>query len=69
VFEPRSAPATRSAIEPATRSMPSSRAVARAQAARAVERLGAGGGLLGRAEHGHFSGSTTSSRPPRRPRA
>jgi len=52
VFAPRSAPSTRSAIEPATRSAELARRRARPAQRRAVERLGAGGGLLGRAEHG-----------------
>ena len=64
-------PATRSAIEPATRSMPSSRAGSRAHVSRrAVERLGAArAGRSGVPSTVHFSGSTTSSRRrARRPR-
>ena len=53
VLAPRTAPSTCSAIEPATRSIPSSRAAPRAQpSAGAVERLRACRGLLGRPQHG-----------------
>ena len=64
-------PSPRSAIEPATRSMPSSRAIAaRPRQRRAVERLGAGGGLLRRAEHGPLLRAGRRAAPRRRrPRA
>src|SRR5689334_4834734 len=64
VFEPLSRPSTRSAIEPATRSIASSRAIAWAQA-RAGPPYGSAPAAVssGVPSTGHFSGSTTSSAP------
>jgi hypothetical protein len=64
VLEPFSAPGTRSAIEPATRSTPSSRAVSRAQV-RAGPSNGSAPATVcsGVPSTDHFSGSTISSAP------
>jgi hypothetical protein len=64
VLEPRSRSGTRSAIEPASRSMPSSRAVARAQASAGPSNGSAPAAVSsGVPSTAHFSGSTTSSAP------
>src|SRR3954449_2346871 len=64
VLRPRSAPSTRSAIEPATRSMPSSRAARLAHVSAGPSRGSAPAAVCsGVARTAHFSGSTTSSAP------
>src|SRR3954451_4953545 len=64
VLAPRSRSGTRSAIEPATRSTPSSRAVARAQASAGPSNGSAPVAVsTGVPSSAHFSGSTTSSAP------
>src|SRR4051812_35516512 len=66
VLEPRSRPSTRSAIDPATRSIPSSRAVARAQPSVGPSSGSAAAAVCsGVPSTGHFSGSTTRSAPAR----
>src|ERR1044071_90580 len=64
VFEPRPRPGTRSAIEPATRSMPSSRAIECAQLSAGPSNGSAPAAVSsGVPSSAHFSGSTTSSAP------
>jgi hypothetical protein len=64
VFEPLSRSGRRSAIEPATRSMPSSRAVARAHESAGPSNGSAPAAVSsGVPSTAHFSGSTMSSAP------